>query len=106
MSALRWATDPKKRPNRLGRVVGQVAIHGGAGDSQHLRDVGGRNALVPELTGFGGIGVVDLAGATGSDAVRFLKIPDSDHLARGRGNDAVRAVLFLGVTAQSEFFGV
>ena len=46
------------------RTIGKVAVHGGAGDSQHLRDVGGRDALLPELAGFGGIGVVDLAGAS------------------------------------------
>jgi hypothetical protein len=40
-------------------TLGKVAVHGGAGDPQHLRDVAGRDALLPELTGFGGIGVVD-----------------------------------------------
>src|SRR6185436_14152899 len=34
-----------------------------ARDSQHFLDVAGRDALLPELTGFGGIGVVHLAGA-------------------------------------------
>jgi hypothetical protein len=50
-------------PRGLSSLVGQIAIHGGPGDSQHLRDVGGRDALLPKLTGLGGIGVVDLAGA-------------------------------------------
>ena len=49
---------------RAARTIGEVAVHGGAGDSQHLRDVGGRDALLPELTGLGGIGVVDLAWAS------------------------------------------
>jgi hypothetical protein len=43
------------------RTIGKVAVHGGAGDSQHFRDVTGRDALLSELTGFGGIGVVHLA---------------------------------------------
>ena len=41
-------------------TIGKVAVHGGARDIQHSRDVGGRDALLAELTGFGGIGVVDL----------------------------------------------
>ena len=55
-----WACRAKSRHS----IVGEVAVHGGAGDSQHLRDVGGRDALLPELAGFGGIGVVDLAWAS------------------------------------------
>ena len=56
--------SPMWGQNESGRerhTIGKVAVHGGAGDSQHLRDVGGRDALLPELAGFGGIGVVDLA---------------------------------------------
>ena len=30
-------------------TIGKIAVHGGAGDAQHLRDVGGRDALLPEL---------------------------------------------------------
>jgi hypothetical protein len=52
------------------RVVGKVAIHGGAGDSQHFRNIAGRDALLPDLTCFGGIGVVDLAWASALAPVR------------------------------------
>jgi hypothetical protein len=44
------------------QTIGKVPVHGGAGDSQHFRDVAGRDALLPELAGFGGVGVGDLAG--------------------------------------------
>ena len=40
------------------------------GDTQHLRDVSGRDALLPELTGFGGIGVVNFAWASALAPVR------------------------------------
>ena len=47
-----------------GAFLVEVPVRGGAGDSQHFRDVAGRDALRPELTGFGGIGVVHLAWAS------------------------------------------
>lgn len=40
----------------------EISVNGGAGDTQHLRDVGGHNALVPQAARSSGIGVVDLAG--------------------------------------------
>jgi hypothetical protein len=43
-------------------VLDEVQVHGAAGDAQHLGDVGGRDALLPELTGFSRVIVVDLAG--------------------------------------------
>jgi hypothetical protein len=50
-------------PQVLGcAVLGEVAIHSGAGDPQHFRDVGGRDAPVAEIARLGGIGVVALAG--------------------------------------------
>jgi hypothetical protein len=60
-------------------TIGEVAVHGGAGDSQHFRDIGGRDALLPELAGFGGIGVVDRAGRPNfvplaRDAARFRAV--------------------------------
>jgi hypothetical protein len=54
-------------------VLGEVAVRGGAGDPQHFRDVGGRDAFLCELSRFGGIGVVDLAGATQPRAVGLLR---------------------------------
>jgi Helix-turn-helix domain of resolvase len=61
--SMRWmiAGGGHHESRRERHTLGKVAIHGGAGDSQHFRDVAGRDALLPELTGFGGIGVVDLA---------------------------------------------
>ena len=47
-----------------GRLHGEVPVHGGAGDSEHLRDVSGRDALFPQLAGLGGVGGVDLAWAS------------------------------------------
>ena len=55
-----WGHHESRRERH---TIGKVAVHGRAGHSQHLRDVGGRDALLPELTGFSGIGVVDLARA-------------------------------------------
>ena len=52
-------------------IVGEIPVQGGAGDSQHFRDVSGSDALLPELSCFGGIGVVDLTRASavvGEDA--------------------------------------
>ena len=63
----------------------QVAVRGGAGDSQHLRDVGGRDALFPELAGFGGSGVVDLARASAlapsliSNVLSFSNVASNVH---------------------------
>ena len=44
--------------------MSEIAVHGGAGDAQHLCYVGGRDALVPELAGLGGLGVINLAWAS------------------------------------------
>ena len=41
-------------------VAGQIAVHGGAGDTQHLGDVGGVDALLPHTARLRGGGVVDL----------------------------------------------
>ena len=43
----RWGGHHESRRER--HTIGKVAVHGGAGDAQHFRDVGGRDALVPEL---------------------------------------------------------
>ena len=42
--------------------IRKVAVHGGAGDAQHLGDVGGVDALLPKTARLRGMGVVDLAG--------------------------------------------
>lgn len=57
-----WGGQLESRRARL--TIGEVPVDGGAGNLQHLRDVGGGDALLFELAGFGGIGVVDLARAT------------------------------------------
>jgi hypothetical protein len=55
---------PDPALSRSSSILAEIPVHGGAGHPQHLRDVGGRDARVPELTGFGGFGVVDLARAS------------------------------------------
>src|ERR1700742_4055953 len=67
VSSMRWMVAGVGRHHESRRerhTVGEVAVHGGAGDAQHFGDVGGGDALVPKLTGFGGVGVGDLAWAS------------------------------------------
>src|SRR5262249_11009363 len=47
-----------------GLVAGEVPVHRGAGDAQHLGDVGRVDALLPHAARLGGSGGVHLAGAT------------------------------------------
>jgi hypothetical protein len=105
--------------------VSEKAVYGGAGDAQHFCDVGGVDALVPKLTGFGGIGVVDLAWASAlatvgaevarmravpsmtlltlANQVSFLNIRDPRGRAWRRQIDAGRTVRYPSVTSESEF---
>ena len=48
-----WGRHESRR-ERL--TVGEVAVDRRARDTPHLGDVGGRAALLPKLTGFGGVG--------------------------------------------------
>jgi hypothetical protein len=64
MRGLAQASHLRVWSHRDRRVVGKVAIHGGAGDAEHLGDVGGDDALLLELPCFRGCGVVDLARAS------------------------------------------
>ena len=80
--SLAWGHRESRRERH---TIGEVAVHGGAGDAQHLRDVGGRDALLPELAGFGGIGVVDLARASAlapsliSNVLSFSNVASNVH---------------------------
>jgi hypothetical protein len=46
----------------VGSTIPEVAVHRGAGDPEHLGDVGRVDSLLPHAARLGGGGVVDLAG--------------------------------------------
>ena len=125
----RTAPNRRRRPRITQRAAHhrRGTVHGGAGDPEHLRDVVGRDALVPELRALAASASSTLRGARTwccwhgmtpassgplvtllalAKQVSFLNIADLPGAGHQLSVSPGRAVRFPSVTGESEFSSI